>query len=118
MQKYMWMTDSGRQGRAVTGQLCDIVSGKNAEEEHRRAADERDAQAVPEGIPIHMSILKYKQACPLRHCLRNATSPKGRGFAFPPRFKALPLGELDAKRPERARMLIIYTAANPTLSKT
>ena len=29
------------------GQFCDIVSGKNAEKEHRRAADERDAQAVP-----------------------------------------------------------------------
>ena len=29
------------------GQLCDIISGKNAEEEHCCAADERDAQAVP-----------------------------------------------------------------------
>ena len=30
-----------------TGQLCDIIGGKNAEEEHRCAADERNAQAVP-----------------------------------------------------------------------
>ena len=32
---------------ALITQLCDIISGKNAEEEHCCAADERDAQAVP-----------------------------------------------------------------------
>ena len=37
-----------------TGQLCDIIGGKNAEEEHRCAADERNAQAVPEWIPVHL----------------------------------------------------------------
>ena len=34
-------------------QLGNIVGGKNAKEEHRRTADEGDAQAVPKGIPVH-----------------------------------------------------------------
>ena len=36
-------------------QLGNIVGGKNAKEEHRRAADEGDAQAVPKGIPVPLS---------------------------------------------------------------
>ena len=39
------------------------------------------------------------------------TSPKGRGKNFPATPLALPLGELDAKRPERAR---IANGAQPT----
>ena len=50
-----------------------------------------------------------RRACPLRHRLRDATSPKGRGFCIPQSLpslpKALPLGELAPKVTERARML-------------
>jgi hypothetical protein len=39
-----------------------------------------------------------RRACPLRHRLRDATSPKGRGFCIPQSLpslpKALPMGEL------------------------
>ena len=41
----------------------------------------------------------------LRHCLRNATSPKGRGKSLTATFLALPLGELSPQVTERARML-------------
>ena len=50
-----------------------------------------------------------RRACPLRHRLRDATSPKGRGFCIPQSLpslpKALPLGELSPKVTERARTL-------------
>ena len=51
-----------------------------------------------------------KMVHPLRHRLRDATSPKVGGLdslweVSDYMSKALPLGELDAKRPERVRML-------------
>ena len=56
--------------------------------------------------------IKQKRARPLRQCLRIATSPKGRGLGSPAKFpvspEALPLGELDAKRTERARTLPVF----------
>ena len=44
--------------------------------------------------------------------LRNATSPSGRGKSSTATFLALPLGELDAKRPEMARTFIPFINEN------
>ena len=66
-----------------------------------------------------------RRACPLRHRLRDATSPKGRGFCIPQSLpslpKALPLGELSPKVTERARMLarglLLFRAGHGILKK-